>query len=239
MQVTTKAIVFNALKYGDSSLIVKCYTELSGVKSYMLRGVLKNKKGKVKPAYFQPLSQLELIASHNNKGNLNSIKETRIIYPYESLYSDYIKQSLVYFLSEMLTNSIKEEEGNKELFSYLATSFKWLDLNDNISNFHLCFLLNLTKYLGFYPDASNSSSVYFNLQEGAFSDNIPFGDFLSGNDLILFNKVLGINFDRIDKVLLNVKERQRLLEIIIKYYELHLVGLKQPKSVQILKELFS
>ena len=55
MQVSTKAIVLTAIKYGDSSLIVRCYTEQSGSKSYLLRGVLKSKKGKLRPAYFQPL----------------------------------------------------------------------------------------------------------------------------------------------------------------------------------------
>lgn len=239
MQVTTKAIVFSAIKYGDSSLIVRCYTELSGLKTYMLRGVLKSKKAKIKPAYFQPLSQLELTASHNNKGNLNSVKDARIVYAYESIYTDFVKQSLVFFLSEILSNTVREEEGSAELFSFLSTSFKWLDLHDKIANFHICFLLNLSKYLGFYPDVSNKNLSYFDLKEGAYSDTIPFGEFLSGMDLRLFNSVLGINFDKIINVSFNVKERQRLLEIIIKYYELHLVGLKRLKSIDILKELFS
>lgn len=239
MQVTTKAIVFSSIKYGDSSLIVRCYTEVAGLKTYMLRGVLKSKKAKVKPAYFQPLSQLELTASHNNKGNLNSIKDARVNYVYETVYTDYIKQSIVFFLSEMLTNSLKEEEGNTELFSYLETSFKWLDLHEKTANFHLCFLLNLSRYLGFYPDESNRDLGYFDLAEGAYSDSIPFGEFLSGNDLMLFNSILGINFDKINSVPFNVNEWQRLLDIIIKYYELHLVGLKQLKSIEILKELFN
>lgn len=239
MQLTTNAIVFSSIKYGDTSLIVKCFTEASGLKSYMLRGVLKSKKGKVKSAYFQPLSQLEITATHNNKGNLNSIKDARIVYSYESVYCDFVKQSLVFFLSEMLSNSVKEEETNQELYSFLVTSFKWLDLHSEIANFHLFFLLRLTKYLGFYPDISNGDFLYFDLNEGAFSNTIPFGEFLSDNDLKLFKSVLGINFDRMNTVPLSVKERQRLLEIIIKYYELHLVGLKQPKSVKILKELFN
>jgi DNA repair protein RecO (recombination protein O) len=44
MQVRTKAIVLSALKYGDTSLIVRCYTQTSGLKSYLLRGVLKSRK---------------------------------------------------------------------------------------------------------------------------------------------------------------------------------------------------
>ena len=80
--VTTKAIVLSALKFGDSSLIVKCFTEEEGVKSYLIRGILKAKKGGLKAAYFQPLTQLTIVASHNNKGTLNSIKEVQVSYPY-------------------------------------------------------------------------------------------------------------------------------------------------------------
>lgn len=37
--VTTKAIILSSLKYGDTSLIVKCYTQEEGVKTYLIRGV--------------------------------------------------------------------------------------------------------------------------------------------------------------------------------------------------------
>ena len=88
--VTTKAIVFSTIKYGDSSLIVKCFTQEEGVKTYMIRGVLKSKKGKLKAAYFQPLTPLLLVASHNNKGKLNSIKEAQVYYSFESIHRSVI-----------------------------------------------------------------------------------------------------------------------------------------------------
>ncbi|MFC2109683.1 DNA repair protein RecO [Bacteroidota bacterium] len=239
MQVTTKAIVLHSIKYGDTSLIVKCYTETYGLKTYMLRGILKSKKGKLRSVYFQPLSQLELIASHNSKGNLNSIKEVRTSYVYENLFTDYTKQSIVYFLSEMLNNSIREEEVNNELFSFLSTSLKWLDLHSQVANFHLLFLVQLTKFLGFYPDTKNSNSSYFGLAEGRFLDRVPSNSFVSGEDLVIFKNLLGINFDRVCSLCLNVTQRQTLLDILIEYFELHLSGFKKPKSQNILKELFN
>ena len=101
--ITTKAIVLSTLKYSDSSLIVKCYTQDEGLKSYLIRGVLKAKKGGVKIAYFQPLTQLNIEANHSKKGTLNSIKEVQISYPYKTIYKDIIKQSVVLFLSEVLS----------------------------------------------------------------------------------------------------------------------------------------
>ena len=52
MLVTTKAIVISAIKYGEADLIVRCFTEEAGLKSYILRRILKSKKGKYAEQYF-------------------------------------------------------------------------------------------------------------------------------------------------------------------------------------------
>ena len=239
MQTQTKAIVLSSLKYGDSSLIVKCYTQKLGLKSYLLRSILKSKKGALRAAYFQPLTQLDLVTTHSNKGTLGSIKEARVIFAYDSLYSDFTKQAIVFFIAEMLVISVQEEESNEDLFVYIETSLKWLDLHQNVSNFHFIFLINLTRYLGFYPDETGLDSVYFNLNEGLFTNDAFFGPSLQGEDLILFKSILGIKFEMVDKLSLNVKSRQRLLEIIIEYYNLHLVSFRKPKSIEVLKNLFN
>lgn len=237
--VTTKAIVLNSLKYNDSSLIVKCYTLEEGVKSYLVRGVLKSKKRGVKAAYFQPLTQLTLVANHNNKGTLNSIKDVQIAIPYKAIYKDVIKQCVVMFLSEFLTYSIQEEEKNEALFSYIETSFIWLDIHHKISNFHLLFLLNLTRFLGFYPDLIDKDKLGFNLLEGSFTNRIYEKNVISKNDFHQFKKLLGINFDSIEEVSFSKQERQVVLKIIIRYFELHLDGFRTPKSLQVLETVFS
>ncbi|ARV15576.1 DNA repair protein RecO [Polaribacter sp. SA4-12] len=237
--VTTKAIVLSSLKYSDSSLIVKCYTQEEGLKSYLIRGILKAKKGGLKVAYFQPLTQLNIVASHNNKGTLNSIKEVQISNPYKTVYKDIIKQSVVMFLSEVLSYSIKEEEENSQLFDYLETGLIWLDLHDKIANFHLLFLLNLTRFLGFYPDLSEKDKLGFDLVEGNFTDVTSQKNIIYGNNYYQFKKLLGINFDSIENVSFNKHERQVVLKIIIRYFELHLDGFKKPKSLQILETVFS
>ena len=237
--VTTKAIVLSSLKYSDSSLIVKCYTQEEGLKTYLIRGILKAKKGGLKVAYFQPLTQLNIVASHNNKGTLNSIKEVQISNPYKTIYKDIIKQSVVMFLSEVLSYSIKEEEENSQLFDYLETGLIWLDLHDKIANFHLLFLLNLTRFLGFYPDLSEKDKLGFDLVEGNFTDITSQKNIIYGNNYYQFKKLLGINFDSIENVSFNKHERQVVLKIIIRYFELHLDGFKKPKSLQILETVFS
>jgi len=236
--ITTKSIVLSALKYGDTSLIVKCFTEKDGVKSYLIRGVLKSKKGKLKPAYFQPLTQLLLTANHNNKGTLNSIKEVQVIHPYESIPVSIVKQTILLFLSEILTSIIREEEENEVLYNYVETGLIWLDTHDSISNFHLLFLLNLSRFLGFYPDI-DVNATHFNLLEGSNAGSPNHKLSISGEKLYHFKKLLGINFDAIHTISFNKKERQMVLQIIIRYFELHLEGFKEPKSLRVLETVFT
>ncbi len=235
---TTKAIVINTIKYGDTSLIATCYTQKYGKKTYMLKGVLKAKKAKIKAAYFQPLMQLNLTANHNNKANLNILRDSEVLHFYNTVYTDLKKQSIALFLSEVLYYAIQEEEENSDLFEYLETSFLWLDVHDRVSNFHLLFLLNLTKFLGFYPELNRLESSYFDLVEGRFT-TIKQGQVIYGKNLIQFKKLLGINFDALSKINFSSTNRQTILNMLIQYYELHLSGFKKPKSLTILKTIFS
>lgn len=236
---STKAIVISSIKYSDSSLIVRLYTQQYGLVSYMLKGVLKSKRGKLKAAYFQPLTLLKVVCSHQEKRSLQSLREAQLTQLYQKIPIDIVKQSVVLFLSEVLSNSIKEEENNELLFEYLENSFLWLDSNENSSNFHLLFLLNLTKFLGFYPDTSENHKNGFHLREGIFTNDLHDKEIVTGDEIVQLKKLLGINFDAIDSVKFSKSQRQALLKMLIRYFELHLEGFKSPKSLGVLEAVFS
>ena len=239
MQVQTKAIVLSSLKYGDTSLIVRAYTASDGLKAYLLKGVLASRKGKLKTAYFQPLSQLDIVAVHKNKGTLEQIREARVDFPYATLQTDITKNAITMFLAEMLSNSIKEEQADPALFSYLQTALQWLDTHDQIANFHLYFLLSLTRFMGCYPDLTDKDSEYFDLSEGQFT-NTPVGKkVISGDELHQFKKLLGTNFDVVHKIKMSKVQRQLMLQIIVEYFELHLHGFRKPRSLAVLNEVFN
>lgn len=238
MQVATKAIVISAVKYGDTSLIVKCYTSEEGVKTYLLQGILNKKKGKINKSQFFPLSILQINASHNNKGSLNRITEAKILHPFQTLHVDMLKQSIVFFLSEFLSSVLKEEEGeNDVLFDFLENAIVWLDYHDQVANFHLKFLIELTKCLGFYPDETNKEKGYFfDLLEGKYITNQGM-NVIQGEQLHLFNMALGIKFDVLDKTLFNKNQRAIVLDLLLKYYQLHMVSFRRPKSLDILSKV--
>ncbi len=238
MIITTKAIVLSIVKYNDTSLIVKCLTLSNGIKSYLLKGVLASRKGKLKKAYFQPLMQLEIVARHKNKGTLENLSEVKLTYHYNTIYNDMSKNAMCIFLSEILSFSLQEEQENEPLFHYIEYALKWLDQNDKIANFHIIFLLGLTKYLGFNPAEANNNYPFFDLQEGVFCREQPIAPYLFKDDLTNFKRFLGINFDAISTIKMPNNQRQSLLNGVIMYFELHLHGFRKPKSLQVLSQVF-
>ena len=237
MLVKTKAIVFSSLKYQEKSLIVKCFTQSDGLKSYFVPSAYSGKKSNQKIAYFQPLTILEIEANHKNKGTLEHFKEIKLATAYQTIATDVYKSTIVIFLSEILHHCIQEEEKNESLFTYLETALVWLDTHDEASNFHLILLLEISKFLGFYPDATETDFPFFEMNEGQFSP-LHAISCLSEHETHLLKKLMLLKFDSDQKVFAGI-ERQILLKILLDYYSIHLDGFKKPKSLDVLKEVFS
>lgn len=237
MQVKTKAIVLSSLKFNEKSLIVNCFTLSDGLKSYFVPNAFSSKKNNQKIAYFQPLTLLEIEATHKNKGTLEYFKELKISKPFYTINTNVYKATIVLFVSEILSNSIQEEEKNENMFSFFETALLWLDHHNEFSNFHLIFLLETTKFLGFYPDSTQIENDYFELLEGIFSP-LQGVNCLNSQETILFKKLIHLKFNSDQKVF-SGNERQILLKIILSYYNAHLDGFKHPKSLDVLKEVFA
>ena len=238
MLTKNNSIVLSKLKYRDYDLIVKCYTKQRGIVNYMLKGVLKSKKGLSKTVYYQVLSQLQIEENYKPNQSLHFIKEVKFSYIYKSLHNNIYKSAIVLFLSEILSNVLQEEEKNEDLFNYIETALQYLDNEDSFSNFHLLFLLKLTRYLGFKPENLNENYPYFNLQSGVF-EALDDGIYsISGKNLTLLKRLLGTNFDTLDLIKINAKHRQEFLNMLLFYFELHLGSFKKPKSLQVLNDVF-
>lgn len=238
MLLNTKAIVFSAIKFGDADLIVTCFTKTSGIKSYLLRNVLKSRRSSLKASFFQPLTQLELEVKHKDKGTLELIKEAKVIQPYNTLHTDVVKGGLAIFLAEILKNSIKEEVANPVLYDFLENSLNWLDANHEIANFHILFLLKLSAYLGFYPDVTTIDGLYFNLLEGNFQMERTNNYCEKGNAVKALKLFFGIDFEATSAIDLNKKGRSDTLNLLLMYYKLHLHNFQKPKSLLVLNQIF-
>ena len=99
--------------------------------------------------------------------------------------------------------------------------------------------MQLTHFLGFYPNLENEESSLFDLENGFFTNSNSSINMLKADETALFKKLLEINFTEASKNTFNQMQRALLLDILVKYYQIHTNNFKKPKSLQVLHELFS
>ena len=235
----SRAFVIRSIKNGETSLIVSCYLEDIGYKTFIVKGVYGSKKSKFSKAHFFPLNIINLNYSYTEGKNLGFIKEVKTEKLYKSLHLDIQKSSVIIFLSEILNSIFKEETlVNKDLFNFLLNSLSWYDQVKSCNNFHLKFLIELSRFIGFYPNINNENDSFFNLESGSTSATQSIGTNIRGNDLILFKEFLGTEFEDLNSMNTKNESRTRILNYIIDYYSLHLQMFKTPKSINVFAEIF-
>jgi DNA repair protein RecO (recombination protein O) len=239
MQLKTKAIVISNVKFGEADLIVKCFTLEKGVVSFMLKGIRKSKKGRMRVSLFQQLTLLEIEATYKENKNLQYLKEVKIDHPLQTLHTDIFKSTIVMFLAEVLKSSIQEEEKNESLFQFLKESLIYLDQVDSIKNFHLHFIVKLTSFLGFSPDQSSTDFPYFDMLNGVFQlKEYNTYSFNNTNSVLLKELIKLENYGGAENLKLNQERRKSFLDFMMLYYELQLQGFRKPKSLEVLQQLF-
>jgi DNA repair protein RecO (recombination protein O) len=236
---TVHAISIGFVKYGDSSLISTCYTLEYGTQSYMLKGILSKGRKKVSKSLFEPLNLLELQASKNPENRLGYVKEVKLHSPYSTIPYDISKKALVFFLSEVLLQIFREEQGpNPKLFLFIKKKLIWLDTQDHLGIFHIKMMLELSKFIGFYPNISNSKAPYFDLGSGCMSYVKPNDHFIEEPIKSYWIIILGTAFDELRDIKPSKKQKAELLDKVVLYFVLHLQQFKPPKSTEILNEIF-
>ncbi len=166
MQETLRGIVLRTVRYGDTSLIVDLFTESHGRMSFMA-STLRAKRSVRSVSFWQPLSMVEFSAELlPNGGKLPRPSDVRTYYNYIDLPFSPIKSTLALFLAEFLSAALREEKENTPLYRYIESSLQWLDLADSpasIANFHLAFLMHLSRFIGIYPNLDVSGNLNPNL----------------------------------------------------------------------------
>ena len=239
MITSTSAIVLSKIRYKDNDIIVKLFTKEYGAISFIVKGSQNSKKNKIKYVYFQELTILEIQFNYNSKRDLQYIKDIEIKHNYTSSHTDLVKVSVIMFLSEVLSNVITHQKRDIQLYNYIEESLIWYDINKSNTYFHMIFLIELTRYLGFYPDILSNNFKYFNLEGGSYEKSKTSEYSITGDSLNLFNQILGIKFDSNPLPTLNSKDKMEIINIILTYYKLHINNFKPIKSLEIVKNIFS
>lgn len=235
----TKGIVFKVTDYGESSVIVQVFTEKFGLQSYIINAV-KKPKAKISRNMLQPLHLLDMVVYHKNAGQVQRISELKNAPVLQSIPYDVIKSCLAIFLNEVLYKAVRQQSADENLFDFVFNAIAWLDHQSaGVANFHLLFLVRLTKYLGFYPDQYLAGEAdYFDMKNGVFSRYKPDGfSYLSPPHTQNFYRLLACNFETMPELKLSNDERRYLLNKLLEYYALHIEGFGSIRSHDVLEEV--
>ena len=237
MLVKTRGIVLNHIKYGETSIVVHIYTEELGRQSYIVNSVRTPKKKNLL-ALLQPLTLLDLEVYHKNKQELHRIKELKIEGPFKTIPFHPLRRAIAFFITELLSMSLREEEANSNLFQYLKQSIQVIDEGlPGENNFHLFFMLQLTRFLGFYPQKTDQLD-YFDLLNGCFCSNKPtHNHYLTDAAKQHWNELLNINLANLDKLKWNAPIRQQLIEALETFYQLHMPAFTHLRSHHVLHQI--
>ncbi|MBR5749386.1 MAG: DNA repair protein RecO [Prevotella sp.] len=241
MLTKTPAIVLHSLKYGETRLIVDMFTRSHGRLSFIV-SLPKSPKGKIKKQFFQPLTMLEIETDVRPKLQLQKLSDVRLLYPFSTIPFEPDKLAISLFVAEFLYYAVRGEQQNVPLFDYVADSIQWLDGQEGrFANFHLVFLMRLSRFLGFYPNLDGyTPGDYFDLRESVFCALPPVHrDVLQPQEAEKVQLMMRMDYSTMHLFQMSHDERNRLLEVALVYYRLHLPDFPEMKSIGVLQELYA
>ncbi|MEM1000525.1 MAG: DNA repair protein RecO [Bacteroidota bacterium] len=232
----TEAIVLNARKFGDSSLIASMYTRAFGRQNYLIKGY-RSSRAKKKYGYFQPMSIIDIVFYYKETRDLQLITETSNRYFYRTMQTQPVRITLGMVVVEIFHQAVKEEEPNDPLFLFLQRVLVVMDQQEGrLIHLFLHYLVHLTRYLGFFPrnEAKNEHQpVYFNLRDGILQHSPGTRD----TDRLIARLCDSTLESSLDLRFGNA-EKNEMINTLLQYYLLHVEGFRIPESLKVLQEVF-
>ena len=251
MLVKTEAIVLHSLKYGETRLIVDLFTRKAGRQSFIV-SMPKTQKGRMKKQYFQPMTLLEVECDIRQRVQLQKLRDAHLQTAYTTIPFSAEKLAISLFVAEFLYHALRSEQQNETLFAYIADSMQWLDIAEKgYANFHLTFLMRMSRFLGFYPNLEvrgerlevrdmSEEDLFFDLREGRFCQEAPMHrDFLPPAEARLIHLLMRMDFPTMYLFQLSHHDRGRITDVLLHYYRLHIPQFPELKSLSVLQQLWT
>ncbi|MBX2907562.1 MAG: DNA repair protein RecO [Taibaiella sp.] len=237
----TNGIVLRAVKYGETSLIVTVFTDISGTQAYIVQGV-RAASARNKAAYFQPGMMLDLVVYAQPNKNLQYVREYSASYIYKTVMDDVVKNAIAMFCTEVLLRVLPESATMPELFEAARSFFRALDEEPAIgcANAPLYFLSVCSSLLGYGLKGSyGPDTPYLDIQEGGFSAHPPtVPPFTSSEDAHALSDLLETQgFTISGNVPMNADMRLRLTDWFIAFMQRHSEHMGNIRSLPILRTI--
>lgn len=231
-----KAIAIHTIPTNDRGGVVKLFTENYGLKAYY---VAWGKKAHT----FQAMTLLDVEERERKAGAMRMLSEYRKDPVLTELPLHPVKASVALFMAEVLNRTLAEEQVNAPLFDHCWHAVQALDLDERIAGYPVLFLSRLIRYLGFAPPERPSNEgvpLILDLVHGEWLTTTPFHDaVIEGEDARRFSNAMNMGMGSFDELPSQRVERQRLLDHLLRYLQIHLNTDREFKSYTVLREVFA
>lgn len=238
---TARGVVLNTVKYGDKGLVVQMLTSSHGRQSFMVQGLgSRGGRSGSRAALYQPLFALEFEGLESSKMQMHRFAEVHAGIVLRTIPFDVKKSTIALFMAEVLHRLVKESEPNEMLFDFVWGSIEALDVaEEGVANFHLWFLSNLCRFLGFSPGNEYVADGWFDMAEGLYTSvEPPKRMAMSQQNALILRDMLECDVRYLAEVGLNRAQRVDFLDALLAYYAYHLDTINSVQSVKILQEVF-
>ena len=149
----------HATKYGDTSLIVKIFTQQQGNQSFIVKSAYR-KNSRFAASYFSPLAVMDISYDDHNKGSLKYLKDITPRTTAAQMYYDPAKSSILLFYNEILYKLLMDSGQDEVLFDFLQEEIAKVHASSgNMAELPLRFLLRLSRVMGYEPEDNFSDST--------------------------------------------------------------------------------
>ena len=232
MKYHSRAIALSYIKHGESSIVARIFTEEKGLQTFIVKEVRK-KKSKKNLGLFEALQLSNINATYLPKKNLQYIADISLVTCTKQEGINMKKKFFALFVAEVSSKVLHENEIDKPLFHFLWNLKLKLAKSSEIDpNFAIIFMIDLSKYMGFYP-LIQEENTYFNLEIGEFTDNTDQTNYcLNKQNSNYFKNLLNKQ-----KIIIPYANRNQILLNLIDYYKLQDHELKNMTSHLIIESL--
>ncbi len=234
MKKTERGFVLQKVAYSETSFVVKIFTKNHGLKSFMVKG--GNKKYS---SIFQALVHLEFTYYQKNEEQLANLYEPVLLSNFQEIYFSPLKQSVVFFQTEFLSQCLQANQEDKKLYEFICKELTYLNSKDFESNYLISWIIELSDVLGFKPQLDEENVSYFDLMNGVLSKtNFMQAESIQGE--IVEKIALFLSQDKLQQTSINLNKDQRkeILLIFIKYFSIHVDTFKKIKSLEVYQTLW-
>ncbi|MFI3318482.1 MAG: DNA repair protein RecO [Rikenellaceae bacterium] len=237
---TSRGIVLSTVKYGESSMVLQMLTEDVGRQSFMVQGIRSSKGRGSKMALLQPLFALEYEATKPTRGELHRLNQMQSGITLQRTPFDIRRSSIALFIAEVIYRLIRESEPNDQLFGFVWGSIEALDtIEEGVANFHLWFLSNLARLMGYSPGNDHRYGAWFDPREGLYTPFQPnISSALNPDNAVILRDFLECDVQHLGEIGLNRQQRVLFLDGLLAYLGYHLNIKESVESTKILRELF-